>query len=285
MAHPAAAQGFRERLDRVMARTGLNQAAFARLLGIDRSTLSQLLSAQNDRLPRAETLVAIAGGCRVSVDWLLGLSQREEVGAEIVQSLLTIEPQAHAPFDDRFLRWHSEAQGRKLRTVPVSFPDFMKSDAVLRFEYRLATDEVDPEVYSERRRRVAGALEEGNEIEACVSIQALDLFARGQGIWHGLAGKERYAQLERMVAFVTDHYPTLRLHLYDLRKIWSAPFSVFGQERAVVFLGPSWLVFNASEHIRLQSRRFDEIVRAAEVQPHAMPEHLRALLATAAASR
>ena len=102
MAHPTAAQGFRDRLERVIAQAGLNQAGFARHVGIDRSTLSQLLSSDNDRLPRAETLVAIARGCRISIDWLLGLSQREQVGAELVEAVLTIETQAHAPFDERF---------------------------------------------------------------------------------------------------------------------------------------------------------------------------------------
>src|SRR4051812_36611634 len=120
MAHPTAAQGFRDRLEKVIGRTGLNQAAFARHVGMDRSTLSQLLSASNDRLPRAETLTSIARGCRVSVDWLLGLSQREQVGAELVQAALTIETQAHAPFDERFLRWQAESGAQKLRTVPMS---------------------------------------------------------------------------------------------------------------------------------------------------------------------
>ena len=111
MAHPTAAQSFRDRLERVIAQTGLNQAGFARHVGIDRSTLSQLLSAENDRLPRAETLAAIAKGCRISIDWLLGLSQREQIGAELVEAVLTIETQAHAPFNERFLRWNAEAAG------------------------------------------------------------------------------------------------------------------------------------------------------------------------------
>src|SRR5215468_12734937 len=99
MAHPSAAQGFRERLERIIRQTGLNHAAFARHVGVDRSTLSQLLSPANDRLPRAETLVAIARGCRTSIDWLLGLTERQQVGAELVEAALTIETQAHAPFD------------------------------------------------------------------------------------------------------------------------------------------------------------------------------------------
>ena len=54
------------------------------------------------------------------------------------QAALTIETQAHAPFDERFLRWQGETAGRKLRTVPMSFPDFMKTDEVMQFEYAAA---------------------------------------------------------------------------------------------------------------------------------------------------
>ena len=51
---------FRERLTDVIERSGLSRSAFATSAGLDRSTLSQLLSSNNDRLPRAETIAAIA---------------------------------------------------------------------------------------------------------------------------------------------------------------------------------------------------------------------------------
>jgi len=278
MAHPSAAQGFRDRLERVIAGTGLNQAAFSRHVGIDRSTLSQLLSPDNDRLPRAETLAAIARGCRISIDWLLGLSQREQVGAEMVEAVLTIETMSHVPFDDRFLRWHAESGGRKLRTVPVSFPDFMKTDEVVHFEYAEALGPDPNPAVTERRRLVNAAIRDGDEMEACVALQSLDLFALGQGPWQGLSEAARIAQIEDMIALTNDLYPTFRLYLYDQRQTWSSPFTVFGHSRAVVYLGPTYLVLNASEHIRLLSRRFDEIVRAAVVQPHAIGSHLKTLL-------
>ena len=41
---------FRDRLQKIIAQTGLNHAAFSRHVGMDRSTLSQLLSPANDRL-------------------------------------------------------------------------------------------------------------------------------------------------------------------------------------------------------------------------------------------
>jgi transcriptional regulator with XRE-family HTH domain len=277
MAHPSAAQGFRERLERLIDQTGLNHAAFARHVGVDRSTLSQLLSAQNDRLPRAETLAAIARGCRVSIDWLMGLTPREQIGAEMVQTALTIETQAHAPFDERFLRWQGETAGRKLRTVPMSFPDFMKTDEVMAFEYRGALQPETAPLLGERRRQVEAAIRDGAELEACVSCQALEAFARGRMQWQGLEAEPRQRQLTAMIHLVDELYPAFRLFLYDLRETYSAPFTVFGQSRAAVYLGPSYLVLNASEHIRLLTRRFDELIRAASVQPHEAAAHLAGL--------
>ncbi|MDT3377158.1 helix-turn-helix domain-containing protein [Labrys portucalensis] len=277
MAHPSAAQSFRDRLERVIAQTGLNQAGFARHVGIDRSTLSQLLSAENDRLPRAETLAAIAKGCRISIDWLLGLSQREQIGAELVEAVLTIETQAHAPFNERFLRWHAEAAGRKLRTVPMSFPDFLKTDEVMQFEYAAALGPDSKPALAERRRLTIASIRDGGEMEACVSVQALELFARGHAQWEGFDAAARKAQFNTMASLVDELYPTLRLNLYDLRQTYSAPFTIFGNSRAAVYLGPTYLVLNASEHIRMLTRRFEDIVRTATVQPHVAAAYLRDL--------
>jgi transcriptional regulator with XRE-family HTH domain len=277
MAHPLAAEGFRERLERVIAQTGLSHAGFSRHVGVDRSTLSQLLSPANDRLPRAETLVAVAKGCRISIDWLLGLSQREQVGAEMVEAALTIETQAHAPFDERFLRWHAETGGRKLRTVPMSFPDFTKTDEVMRFEYAAALGPDPGDSFVERRRQVEAAIRDGAEMEACVSLQALTAFAQAEAQWTGLDAGARRAQLNAIGHVADDLYPAFRLFLYDLKQTYSAPFTVFGQSRAAIYLGPAYLVLNGSDHIRMLIRRFDEIIRAASVQPHAVGDFLRRL--------
>ena len=72
------AQRFRERLREAMERGRVNRSTLAARIGIDRSTLSQLLSSEVDRLPRADTAAAIASALNVSLDWLLGLSQQAE---------------------------------------------------------------------------------------------------------------------------------------------------------------------------------------------------------------
>ena len=50
----------RERLTLLSQRSGLNLSQMAVSIGLDRSALSQMLSGQTLRLPRAETLMRIA---------------------------------------------------------------------------------------------------------------------------------------------------------------------------------------------------------------------------------
>ena len=111
---------FCQRLSEIIERSGQSRSAFANAVGLDRSTLSQLLSANNDRLPRAETIVAIAAMAQVSVDWLLGLSQQSSAGSELVSSALELEIESGVslPMDERLQRWHAEAVGYKIRYVP-----------------------------------------------------------------------------------------------------------------------------------------------------------------------
>ena len=59
---------FRLRLLEVIERSGLTRGGFASRIGLDRSTLSQLLSPDNERLPRAETIMAVAREGQVSSD-------------------------------------------------------------------------------------------------------------------------------------------------------------------------------------------------------------------------
>jgi len=98
---------FQQRLRQILARSELSQTAFAAAAGIDRSTLSQLLAPGADRLPRIESIAAIAQIGNTSLDWLLGLSQRDRPDAGIVAESLQIERDAPSPLDERLLRWHT----------------------------------------------------------------------------------------------------------------------------------------------------------------------------------
>ena len=132
----ATARRFRERLAEAMGRAQFNRSTLASRVGIDRSTLSQLLSSDTDRLPRADTVAAIALALHVSLDWLLGLSHEAKRGADILHESIEVTPSPRGRIDESLTRWYSEAVGYKIRHVPATLPDLVKTEEVLDYEYR-----------------------------------------------------------------------------------------------------------------------------------------------------
>jgi transcriptional regulator with XRE-family HTH domain len=270
---------FRQRLADVIARTGGSRAAFAERIGIDRSTLAQVLSAANDRLPRAETLAAIAADQQVSIDWLLGLSQEGPLAPAIIQQSLTVEPGGHSPADERLTRWHAEAAGYKVRYVPSSLPDLLKTDELIRYEYRDFAGPIPESRIEAASARLATQRRPESDMEVCSPRQTIESFARGEGIWRDFDIAARRRQLVRMIALVDELYPTFRWFLYDGAKRYSVPFTVFGPKRVAIYVGHMYLVFNSTEHIRMLTGNFDDLIRAAMMQPPEVAGFIRSLLA------
>ncbi len=268
---------FRERLGELVTLAGKSRTAFAHAAGIDRSTLSQLLSARNRRLPRAETLAAIAEASAVSVDWLLGLSHEGPSRADIMHEEFSLSLNELTPLDETFINWHESAAGSKIRTVPASLPDLLKTGEVIRHEVqRYAT--VRPEQRIETATApLAIARAPGSDFECCNSIQAIEGFARGHDIWAALEHRHRVAQLDRMIELCEELYPTFRWFLYDGRQRFASPVTVFGLDRALVYLGQMYLVLNNRVHVTTFVKHFDDLVRAAIVQPPHIPRLLRRL--------
>jgi len=270
---------FRSRLLEVIERRGLSRSAFAARAGIDRSTLSQLLSPVNNRLPRAETIAAIAARESVSVDWLLGLSQDDQIGTNIVTQSLEIAAGGTTPADERLLQWHAEAVGYKIRYIPTSLPDLLKTEEVIGFEYQELGGTVRDTQIGQKEARLAYSRRPESDIEACSSFQAVETFARGEGIWQELSIAIRINQLEHMVNLLDELYPTFRWFLFDGRRRYAPPYTVFGPTRAAIYMGSMYFVFNSTEHIRVLTRHFDDLIREAVVQPPDVKLRLDALLA------
>jgi transcriptional regulator with XRE-family HTH domain len=269
---------FRERLSEVIERAGLSRARFAAKAGLDRSTLSQLLSGANDRLPRAETIAAIAEQEQVSTDWLLGLVQEEKIGTNILSEAPEIARGASSYSDERLARWRAEAVGYKIRYVPASLPDLLKSEEIIRYEYRRQGTDMPAIRLEQAEARLAYSRRPETDLEVCSSLQSIEGFARGQGVWEKLPVTERKLQLSWMIALVDELYPTLRWFLYDGLEHYSAPVTIFGPTRAAVYIGNMYFVFNSTEHIRALAQHFDNLIRGAIVQPPDVPQLLKRLL-------
>ncbi len=276
---------FRNRLREVMEQNDESQASFARRVGLDRSTLSQLLDEERDRLPRAETIVAIAGATQVSIDWLLGLSQEGLIGPEVIQRMLEIETEAGSPIDQRLKRWHDEALGFRIRYVPSGIPDLLKTEALIRYEHRHLAQEISEALAAATAARLGLMRQPERDLEMCSSLQLLEGLARGEGIWRDLPWPERRSQLESMASLLEELYPSLRWFLYDGLQTFSVPFTVFGPLRAAVYFGSMYFVLNAKEHVRILSRHFDQLIRDARVQPPAVASMIHGLIEEAAASQ
>ncbi|MBB6464777.1 transcriptional regulator with XRE-family HTH domain [Aminobacter lissarensis] len=257
---------FRERLKALVQRSGLNQSAFATSVGIDRSALSQLLSGATIRLPRAETLLTIATAHKVSLDWLLGLSQDEGVTGEIRESLEIEE--ASGGFERTLIaKWHAEAAGTKIRYVPAGIPDLLRTEALIDYEAGISNKSRESQA-GETQYRIDYNRRPETDMEVCMPRHTLEIFARGLGVWSGFPDKDRKQQLRHMADLLDDLYPTFRLFLYDGRMRYSVPYTIFGHSRAAIYVGDMYLVLYATDPIRTLTRHFDNLIRAADINAH-----------------
>lgn len=262
---------FRERLKVLLARSGQNQSAFAAKVGIDRSALSQLLSGASTRLPRAETLLNIASEHRVSLDWLLGLSQDESLTGEM-REIFELE-EATGGYDRTLLaRWHAEAAGTKIRYVPAGIPDLLRSEALIDYESDMSQRSREVQA-GETQYRIDYTRRPETDMEICMPRHVLEVFTAGMGVWADLPAGARRAQLEHMAALLDELYPAVRLYLYDGRLRYSLPYTIFGPYRAAIYAGDMYLVLNATAAIRALTRHFDTLIRAATINAHEAAAH------------
>ena len=268
---------FQQRLQQVITQSGLNRSSFATSISVDRSTLSQLLSPENMRLPRADTVASIAEIYQISIDWLLGLTQQGSLVANIMPEALEVDDYSTSTFD-KYLEWHRQASGYKIRYVPTTLPDLLKTEAVAEYEFnRYGSGKVDQSV-RDNQLLLLQQRHPGSELETCLSLQSLRSFALGQGIWQGLAVKSRRQQLQRMIELSDELYPGFRWFLYDGKETYSSSFTIFGPLRATLFLGHLYVVVNSIEHIRKLTERFDDLIRIAIVHPHEIHKTLESLI-------
>lgn len=269
---------FRERLQSLMVRSGVTRSTFAKSIGLDRSALTQLLGAQSTRLPRADTLRRICAEYSISLDWLLGLSQDEKLSAEIKPALEIAE--ADDSNNDTLLeRWHKEATGYKIRYVPAQIPDLLRTPDVIAYEYSGRAAPSPSWQLRNAEFRLDYNRQPETDMEVCMPRQRLELLAEGKGLWRGLDRRARQAQLDYMTRLVDELYPGFRLFLYDQRRTYSIPYTVFGPQRAAIFVGEMYMVLNATEHIRSLTRHFDNLIRNAVVSSNESASYLGTLKA------
>lgn len=268
---------FRERLNALIDERGQSLAGFAAEIGVDRSALSQFLAPASTRLPRAETLHAISRTCGVSLDWLLGLIASDETGRERGAMMEMRETNSELN-NELLLDWHREATGYKIRYVPATLPDLLRTEAINRYEFTAYNTDTIAAKERQAREQLIYSRRPETDMEVCMPLQTLDFFAAGAGIWQEVPLETRRAQLEHMIALIDELYPTFRLFLYDERELYASAYTVFGPKRAAIYLGNLYLVVNAVDYIQTLTRHFDGLIRIARVSPDRAGEHIAGLL-------
>ena len=270
---------FRTRLRDAMATKQATQSGLARAIGVDRSTVSQLLGDGGARLPNAQVVAQCAAELGVSADWLLGLTDKPELAADLVAAAMEVTKAPRALVDEQIFAWHQEAAGYKIRHVPAGLPDMFKLPEVLQWEYSPSLGRSTDQAIGASEDRLRWMREARSDYEIALPMSDMSSFAAGSGYYEGVPADLRAAQLDHIAALHDDLYPTLRLHLFDARKLYSAPITVFGPLLAVIYLGQNYLAFRDTERVQMFTRHFDRLVREALITPRDLPKHIQYLKA------
>ncbi|MEO0683292.1 MAG: helix-turn-helix transcriptional regulator [Pseudomonadota bacterium] len=270
---------FRERLGEALALAGLSRSALGRATGVDRSTISALMAAGETRLPNAQLAADCAEALGVSADWLLGLSERPERAGDLVAAAVKMAAAERAAVDEEIFAWHREADGYKVRHVPASMPDALKTEAVLRWEYEAHLGRTPDQAVNAMVDRMDWLRAGRSDHEIAVPRHEVESFARGEGYWRGLPAAARREQLVLLARRARELYPGLRLFFFDARRVFSAPMTVFGPLLAVIYVGQVYLAFRGEDRVRSLTGHFDWLVRECEVDAREAADWLEALAA------
>jgi transcriptional regulator with XRE-family HTH domain len=265
---------FRRRLLSAMQSKGTSRAALARTIGVDRSTVSQLLTSEEARLPNAQVVAEIAVALGVTADWLLGVSDRPEQAADLIAATVTMSPAQRALIDEQIFDWHREADGYKIRHVPARLPDLLKTREMLEWEYAPHLGRSADAAIAASEVRLDWMRRSSSDYEIAIPLFEVDSFVNGTGYYEGLPDRIRVAQLARFAEIHDQLYPSLRVFLFDARRLLSAPLTVFGPLLAVIYVGQHYLAFRDTERVRALTLHFDRLVREARVSARDFPAHL-----------
>ena len=271
---------FRERLATALTAAGLSRAALARAIGVDRSSVTQMLASEETRMPGGHVVAACAQALDVSADWLLGLTDRpEQAGALLASSFSISETGRATGLDDQIFAWHREAEGYKVRHVPATLPDMLKTNGVLQWEYAPVTHRRPDAAIDAAAQRLDWMRLTENDYEMAMAVHEMESFARGEGYYAGLEPALRRAQLDWIAELYDQFYPSLRIFLFDARRVYSSPVTVFGPKMAVIYMGRHYIAFRDRDRVRTVTRYFDWLVREASVSARDIPAQLDGLRA------
>ncbi len=269
---------FRLRLLEAMARNNVSRSALARETGVDRSTIGQLLKDDLPRLPNSQLAADAASVLGVSTDWLLGLTHRPERPGDIVAAAMALSPAERLSADAQLMEWHREAAGYKVRHVPATLPDILKTESMLDWEYSAFGDQRLALAINAMRGQLDWLQSGVSDYEIALPVHELEACAAGTAYYAGVDQVIRHEQLNFIADLCHEMFPRLRLFMFDAHKVFSAPVTVFGPNLAVIYVGQCYLAFRESQRVRSLTDHFDWLVREATVDARVAPDYIRSLI-------
>jgi transcriptional regulator with XRE-family HTH domain len=269
---------FRKRLMEAMSRKNVSRSALARETHVDRSTIGQLLKDDLPRLPNAQLAADAASVLGVSTDWLLGLTNRPETPGDIVAAAMALSPAERISADEQLLEWHQEAAGYKVRHVPATLPDILKTERILNWEYSSFRDRRLPEAIIAMQNQLEWLKSGVSDYEIALPVHEVEACATGSAYYGGVGQDVRFEQLNYIADLCDEMFPRLRLFLFDAHTVFSSPVTVFGPNLAVVYVGQCYLAFRESQRVRSLTDHFDWLVREAIVDARGVPDYIRHLM-------
>jgi len=266
---------FRIRLSEAIRSKRTNQSALARAVGVDRSTISQLLKGNGARLPNAQVVGECARVLGISADWLLGLTDRPETAADILATSLALTEAPRAVVDEQIFQWHKEAAGYKIRHVPAGLPDMLKTRSMLEWEYAPHLGRSTDQVIGASEDRLKWMRGSHSDYEISLPMYEVVSFARGEGYYQGLPLEIRQEQIAHLIEVTAQLYPRMRLYLFDARRVFSAPVTIFGPLLAVIYIGRNYLAFRDTERVQALTGHFDHLIREAAISARDLPSYLK----------
>lgn len=270
---------FRNRLQEAMSHAGMTRSALSRATHVDRSTIGQLLKDDQPRLPNAQLAADVAVALGVSTDWLLGLTNRPETPGDIVAAALALSPAERTSADEQLLAWHHEAAGYKVRHVPATLPDILKTSRMLEWEYDSVPERYLPEAFNAMQDQLAWLSSGVSDYEIAIPIHEIEACAAGTSYYNGVSESIRYEQLNFIADQCDQMFPRLRIFLFDAHRVFSAPITIFGPNLAVIYVGQCYLAFREIERVKSLSGHFDWLVREATVDARNVASYIRSMIA------
>ncbi len=269
---------FRERLMEVMSVKGITKSGLSRAAKVDRSTIGQLLKNDQPRLPNAQLAADAANALGVSTDWLLGLTNRPETPGDIIAAALSLSPAERTSADEQLLEWHHEAAGYKVRHVPATLPDILKTKRILDWEYASVRERRLPEALSAIQDQLQWLSSGVSDYEIAVPVHEIESCAAGTAYYKDVEEDVRYEQLGFIADQCDQMFPRLRIFLFDAHNVFSSPVTIFGPNLAVIYVGQCYLAFREVERIKSLSGHFDWLVREAVVDARNVSTYIRSLI-------